>query len=240
MATSGSYDFSSTRDSIITSALRRIGALGDTETLDSVRQAVGIETLNPMIKAFQGIGMPVWATVDQEIAMSLFTSVPLSIGPDADQDQLIKPLKIIQALRKDTDAETDVPMTILPWEDYNLLADKNTEGAPVHLFYHPQRTTGDIYIWPLPDDYWQTNGQLYIRYQRPFQDFDASTDEPDFPVEWHEALILALAVRLAPIYGLAPADRKELKEDAKEALNLAKSFDQEEGSIRFQPALRNF
>jgi hypothetical protein len=239
MSTSGSYNFTSTRDEIITRALRRIGALGDTETLDSIRQAVGIEALNPMIKAWQAFGMPIWAITEQAIAMSNWTSsTPVTIGPDGDINQIIKPLKVLQAIRRDTSADEDTPLTIYTYEDYNNLSNKESESTPVHIFYQPQRLVGSIWLWPVPDDYWQTYGELVIRYQRPFQDFDASSDEPDFPVEWHEAIHLNLALRLAGNYGYAPNDYKVLLAQATSALELAKSFDQEEGSIRFQPAQR--
>lgn len=242
MATSGSYDWTSTRDFIITEAFKKIGRLGDFETLDSQRLTAGINALNPMIKAFQGLGMPVWAVTEQYLPFTHWATTPtVSIGPGATIAQAIKPLKIVQAIRRDnTNASfpVDVPLDIQPYENYELQSSKQSQGAPNTLFYQPLGYTGQISLWPLPDSTWQTNGQLYIRYQRPFQDFDASTDEPDFPVEWHEALIYNLAVRLAPNYGVPIQDRGVLKQEAKDALDLAKEFDTEEGSLYLQPAPR--
>lgn len=240
MPTSESYDYTTTRDQIITAAFRKIGALGDYETIDTQRLNAGIAALNPMIKAFHSQGMPVWALAEQYISFSQWAVNPtVSIGPGATINQVVKPLKIVQALRRDNTVVTqpiDVPLDIQPYENYELQSSKLSRGAPVTFFYQPLGYTGQISIWPLPDTTWQTNGQLYIRYQRPFQDFDNSTDEPDFPVEWHEALIYNLAVRLAPEYGVAPNDRGMLKQEAKEALDVALSFGTEEGSLYLQPA----
>ncbi len=240
MPTSGSYDWTSSRDSIITAAFRKIGALGDYETIDTQRLNAGIAALNPMIKAFQAQGMPVWAITEQYIAFSTFTVPTVSIGPGATINQVVKPLKILQAIRRDNTVPTapiDVPLQIAPYENYENLSSKLTTGAPNTLFYQPLGYTGQISVWPLPDTSWRTNGQLYIRYQRPFQDFDASTDEPDFPVEWHEALIYNLAVRLAPEYGLALPDRQTLIAEAKARLDEALSFGTEEGSLYLQPGV---
>lgn len=240
MPTSGSYNWTSTRDFIVQEAFRKIGRLGDFETIDSARLTSGINALNPMVKAFQALGMPVWATTEQLIFFNVWGTDPkITIGPGGTIDQAVKPLKILQAYRRDNivpATPVDVSLQILSYEDYEAEVDKYTAGTPVSLFYQPLNYTGEISLWPLPDTYWKTNGQLYIRYQRPFQDFDASTDEPDFPVEWHEALIYGLAVRLAPNYGVPPTDRGILKQEAKDALELAMSFDQEEGSIFVQPS----
>ena len=45
----------------------------------------------------------------------------------------------------------------------------------------------------------KTRIHLVVKY--PFEDFDSAADNPDFPVEWHEALQFNLAMRLAPEYG---------------------------------------
>lgn len=242
MPTSGSYDYTTTRDQIITAAFRKIGALGDYEALDTPRRDAGIAAINPMIKAFATKGMPLWAITEKYIPFSTWTTNPtISIGPGATVNQVDKPLKILQASRRDNSTPTapvDVDLNIYTYDDYRSVTNKNTPGTPIYLFYQPLGYTGQISLWNLPDTYWKTNGQLYIRYQRQFQDFDTSSDEPDFPVEWHEALIYNLAVRLAPEYGLALNDRVTLKQEAKEFLDDALSFGTEEGSLYIFPDAR--
>lgn len=242
MPTSNSYDFTSTRDSIISAAFRKIGALGDYESISTEKLNVGIAALNPMIKALAAKGMPIWAITEQYINMSNWaSSAAVTIGPGAQINQNTKPLKILQAIRRDntnTSSPVDTQMNIYTYENYQILSSKNATGAPVHLFYQPLAYTGIITLWPRPDTTWQTNGQLYIRYHRPFQDFDAASDEPDFPVEWHEALIYQLAVRLASEYGLSLNDRLALKKEADDLLNDALGFGTEEGSLFIMPERR--
>jgi hypothetical protein len=240
MATSGSYNFTSTRNEIISAAFRKIGALGDYETIDTERLNVGIAAFNPMIKALANKGMPLWAITEIPVNLSDFATVGWkTIGPSQTINLVYKPLKLLQAIRKDTLADTDIELNIYTKTNFLDLASKESTGAPMHIEYQPLNYHGQLRVWPLPDTYWQTNGQLLLRVQRPFQDFDASGDEPDFPVEWHEALIYQLAVRLAPEYGLAGLDRQALKLDAKEFLDDALSFGTEEGSLYIMPEYRH-
>jgi len=242
MPTSNSYNYTTTRDQIITAAFRKIGALGDYEVIDTPRLNAGIAALNPMIKTFATKGMPLWAITEQYIPLSTWASGPsVTIGPGAAINQDIKPLKILQAIRRDNSVvatPVDVELNIYTYQDYENLSNKNSQGTPVHIFYQPGAYTGTIHLWNPPNSYWQTNGQLYIRYQRQFQDFDNSTDEPDFPVEWHEALIYNLAARLAPEYGLAVNERAAIRQEAKEFLEEALSFGTEEGSLFLMPDKR--
>jgi hypothetical protein len=240
MPTSNSYSYTTTRDQIISAAFRKIGVLGDYESIDSQRLNAGISALNPMIKAYHSQGMPLWTITEQIIPMSFWTTaVSVSIGPGQAVNQSFAPLKIIQAFRRDDitpTAPTDVDLLIETRQNYSTRSNKLSRGTPTSLSYLPFAGTGALFLWPLPDLYWQTNGKLYLRFQRPFQDFVNSTDEPDFPVEWHEALIYNLAVRLASEYGVSPTDRGILKSEAKEALENALSFGTEEGSLFIQPA----
>jgi len=70
-------------------------------------------------------------------------------------------------------------------------------------------------------------------YQRPFEDFDASTDNPDFLQEWYDAVTYGLATRLAPEYGVSIADRKTLWQEMSIIKQEALNFGLEEGSMYF-------
>lgn len=239
MTTSLSYDFTTTRDSLISSAFRKIGALGDYETIDAHRLAAGVAAINPMVKALASKGMPIWAITEQYLPFTHWgTSSTVSIGPGATINQVVKPLKIKQVIRRDNRVPAnpvDTEMSIYTYQEYENLPTKNVVGAPLHLFYQPLAYIGEISLWPRPDTYWTTHGQLYIRYQRPFQDFDSPTNWPDFPVEWHEALIYSLAARLAPEYGVPLNERAALRAEAKEFIEEALSFGTEEGSLFLFP-----
>jgi len=73
--------------------------------------------------------------------------------------------------------------------------------------------------------------QIKLTYQKPFEDFDASTDNPDFPQEWFEALKYGLATRLAGEYGVSMDDRKQLLYEAQSIKAEALGYGTEEGSF---------
>lgn len=60
MATSGSSDFSRTRDEIIKAAYRKLGVIRATQTPNAQLITDGAEALNAMVKHWQGKGIHVW------------------------------------------------------------------------------------------------------------------------------------------------------------------------------------
>jgi hypothetical protein len=81
---------------------------------------------------------------------------------------------------------------------------------------------------------------VIIYYQRPYEDFDTSIDEPDFPQEWFDALAYGLACRLAPEYGISLQDRKQLWQEMTIIKQEALNFGLETGSLFFGIDLRTW
>jgi hypothetical protein len=242
MPTSGSYDYKATASAIIAEAYRKVGALGDTEALDATRQAIGMVMLNMMVKTFSAFGLQMWLRDEQFIPLSLFNpDQAITVGPGQEFNLIYKPLRLLECQRYDLTDPADpisIPVQNMTEREYQQQNRKRSEGAPVQVFYRPDAYIGWIHVWPNADTYWRTNGSLGCIFHRPVQDFDTVSDDPDFPSEWHEALVYQLAVRLAPNVGLPPNDRDRLQKDADKILGLVLSHDQEEGSIYFRPEQR--
>lgn len=238
MATSSSTNFSITRDDIIKGALRLCGALalGETPTTDQVTEAS--ESLNMLVKAWQADGMALWARGEYTLSLTL-DSVSYTIGLGQTVN-IAKPLKITQAILHDTQTNVDIPMRIITRDEYLRLGNKTTSGQPIQIYYDPQRDTGVLYVYPPANAASVSYKQIKFTYQRPFEDFDASTDNPDFPQEWYEALKYGLASRLAGEYGISMDDRRQLMQEALLIKNEALGFGTEEGSFFFSPDRRNY
>jgi len=236
--TSGSTDFSVTRHDIIKRALRLIGvvAQGETPTTDQTTEAAF--ALNSLVKAWQADGMPLWAIKSY--------AVPLTAGTSAYEIGLTKtinipkPLKVIQAYNHNTTSNVDIPMRIITKQGYNILGNKTSSGNPIQVYYNPQSEYGILNVFPVPSTTEQSANTIVIHYQRPFEDFDASTDTPDFPQEWYDAIAYGLACRLAPEYGVAMADRKLLWQEMTIIKQDALNFGLEEGSLYFQRDFRSW
>jgi len=242
MATSGSYNWSVTRNDLIEQAFRKIGALGDHEavTVDSNKLNVGIAAINPVLRSLAAKGMPLWAMVKLTVPFSHFTSVtPVTLGPSMTMATSYRVLKVVHAVRTDTQPtlDLDIPMTILPYTEYESLSVKGQTGTPLHVYHNPGNYTGTLNVWPLPDANQITYGEMHLWVHREYQDFDASTDEPDFPKEYTEAFIYALAYHLAPNYGVPPQDRDALRADRDALIKEIEGFGVEEGSFKIQPRM---
>lgn len=238
MATSGSTDYSQTRDDIIKRALRLIGALaqGENPTTDQVTEAA--VALNGLVKAWQADGMPLWTIKS--------FSVPLTTGVSTYQIGLgktvntPKPLKVIQAFNHNVSSNVDVPIRIITRQEYNILGNKTSTGNPIQIYYEPLNDYGILHVFPVPSTIEQTANTIVIYYQRPFEDFDVALDTPDFPQEWYDAITYGLATRLAPEYGLDMASRKTLWQEMSIIKQEALNFGLEEGSLRFGVEMRGW
>ena len=230
--TSGTTTFSVTRDDIIKGALRKIGvvAQGESPTSDQITEASF--ALNLMVKAWEADGMPLWALRT--------TAIPLTDGVNAYNIGITKtvntdkPLKVIQAWIRDTTSNVDVPMRILTKQEYSILGNKTTSGKPIQIYYEPLSDYGILHVFPTPSSIDAANNQIYITYQKPYDDFSISTDVPDFPQEWYNAVVYGLAVQLAPEYGLPIDQRRVLAQEALDIKLIAMSFGTEEGSLYMQ------
>jgi hypothetical protein len=196
--------------------------------------------------------MPLWAVNTATIGFDttgLDTTAGTLIGVGQTINQ-VAPLRIIQAIRRDNSDATnpiDVPLEIYTNDYYQSLSMKASEGTPVGIFYHPEAASstgvpnmGRIKLWLLPSTYWTTDsdGDLIIRYVRPFQDQVATTGEFDFPNYWIMALTYQLAYALAPDYGLDPTQRGFLKKDMDFEVDIAMGGGTEEGSMSIAPRIR--
>lgn len=238
MSTSGSTDFSISRDDIIKRALRLVGALaqGETPTTDQVTEAA--IALNGLVKAWQADGMPLWAIKTYSIPLVANTSVyRIGVGQSVNTP---KPLKVIQAWNHNTTSKVDIPMRIISRQEYNILGNKTSTGNPIQVYYDPQNAYGDLNVFPVPTTVEQASNTINIVYQRPFEDFDASADTPDFPQEWYDAVTYGLACRLAPEYGVPIPDRKTLWQEMTVIKQDALNFGLEEGSLFFSRDARSW
>lgn len=131
-------------------------------------------------------------------------------------------------------AGNDTPVRIVSREEYTSHTNKATQGKVVEIFYDKQLVNGILKVWPTPDN---ATDVLQFWYERMLEDFDAASNNPDFAIEWAEALILGLAYKMSPSY-VGTVDMNErmvLKAAADEALAIAMNYDRENTSIFFQP-----
>ncbi len=313
MATSGSTNFSITRNQIITEALEDIGAVGVGETLTSEDLTKGARKLNIMVKRDMVWGLHLWALQegtlflvdgqesyqlgsggdeasadyvktelsadgaisDTTISVASITGIASAdvIGiEDEDGDLhwttvngapsgttititdaltvatetyahvyayttiIERPVRIIRdTVRVERESGSETPINLISREEYLRIPDKSSSGMCSNVYYDPQLSLGVLYTWPTCND---VKDVIHFTYERTLEDFDAASNNPDFPIEASDYLIKGLRYELSPSYGVPQQRRMELKAEADEARELWLSFNNDNSSICIYPIMR--
>lgn len=145
-----------------------------------------------------------------------------------------RPLEVIEARLGDVNG-IETPLLVVGRQEYMDLPEKFSTGKTNQVSYYPLLGNGVLYTWSVDPD---VSDRIVMTIKRPVYDFVNSTDTPDFPVEWCEALEGGLAERLAHKFR-APAQKKaELAVLAKQRLDDADFCDREETSVFFTANLQ--
>jgi hypothetical protein len=107
-------------------------------------------------------------------------------------------MRIYNAVRR-TSSNIDTPLKIINRSEYVMLSNKQSEGSVLSIYYDPQVGTGKLFVYPEPTN---TTDILVLWVQRTLEDFDAASDDVDFPQEWYLPLALGLAAALLPKYNV--------------------------------------
>lgn len=149
--------------------------------------------------------------------------------------RLVRPLRLIEGTiyRRDI-SSNDTPIELIAKPEYDQLSAKTQRGKTVQVAYQPFLGSGRIWTWLTAD---LSTDVIRFSYERPIQDFDATGDTPDLPIEWSKALYLNLAVDVAGMFG-ASDELPRVKALAEEALDDMYGWGQENAPVKFQPDLR--
>jgi hypothetical protein len=144
--------------------------------------------------------------------------------------KMMQPIKILQAYLRDENGDdfpVDVDMTL---EQYEALPDKDVAGTPSRLYFEKSRTSATVFLDAAPDN---VDYVLHVTFLRPIEDFDSSTDEPDYPQHWFRALKFNLALDIADEFGKTPT--QNLISRANESLLIAQTADFEGVDVIYEP-----
>lgn len=151
-------------------------------------------------------------------------------------NKIQKPLRLDDA-RKRNASGTETKMTIVARDTYFQLPNKSSQGSVIQLHYNPKVSSGNLYIYPSTNDVTDT---IRATVEYPIEDFDSSTNNADFPVEWTEALVYNLAMRLAPQYGVYGVELQSIAVMAEQFKQDLLDWDQEYTTVQFVPAFGDY
>lgn len=210
-------DFNITRNQIIESALRKVGALAPGEAVQASELDAARISLNLIVKEWQSRSVFLWTIQEQEITI---TSGNNSYVLDQDVIGLDGATYL--------DNTDDIPLEIISWRNYHNITDKDSvSNTPTVLAMKTEVETPTIYIYPTLS----ADVDIKLRVIKRLKDMDNPSDNPDIPSRWIRALIFALASDLAPEYSLDLRERAAL---TNEAIRLFK--DAKTGDVEYQDA----
>ena len=141
-----------------------------------------------------------------------------------------RPQKIVYAYRRDKN-DYDTEVSIIGEKEYKRQSNKGSDGPPVEIYYQPTLTTGILHVWPV--DGGANWDKLILSCHFLPDDFDSASDNPQFPIEWGNALTWGLAAELASEHGVPEREQGRLWQTAEFKLNQLLDYDVENASVEF-------
>jgi len=226
MATSGSYDNTTTMSNILYDAFALINVHDDSETLPADMWDYGKRKLN-QVMSLLSTRKSTWLVDQVTVTLTPGTeSYTVGVGETIDNP---KPLQVSDAWRVTSDGY-DIPIMVVSRDEYMSMSNKSLQAPATMVYYDPRRDTGTLYVWPTGTT---TENSIIIDAQRPIQDFDAEGNNPDLPKEWVLYITHLLATFLAPKYiGGVPASLQTQTDRIAISLSI---FDEEKVSVYVQP-----
>jgi len=238
-----SSNYSITRDQIIITALRKLGAVEPQDTASTIDANIVTncaQALNLMVKQWMTEGIKLWTVTEINFPLVL-NQTSYTAGPSLCDITTDKPLRIIQAWVRNTvvTPDIDIPLNIISRQEYNMLGSKFSTGTANSIYLNPGVTTSTIKLFLTPDASAVATYTVYMVVQRPINDISSASSIPDFPNEWMQALVWGLADQLALEYGLPVNHRQEVLLKAEKYRDLLMEWDIENESTFFTPDIRS-
>ena len=221
------------QNAIITALSSSVSANDETIPVDSTAGS----TAGDVISVVATDASTQWMAIEQVVSSTIL-AIPPGIGASSDDAVVTiytikppRPLRVLHARRRSDPDGEDIEIDIESQELYRDQPLKTTSGTPVFLTYKPTLVSGTLEIWQPPNSV-----QMFIglTVERPFEDFDAAGDSPDFPQEWFDPLVYIMAERLEPEYRvLDPIRLQMLSKKATEMWDWVNDFDDDTGSVYF-------
>ena len=183
--------------SLLSSSLRKIGALSSGETIETTRQAEALTALQSMLRSWGSISSLIFATVKENYTLT--ANIGTYTWGSGGDISTTRPNQVTGAYILEGGTTTH-PVDIITEGVYRGIPVKGTTGLPYSLFFYPSYPLASLYLYPVPDSAYV----LYLDSFKPFTEtgsFGLVTDTIVFPSHYEEAIIYNLAIRLAPEYG---------------------------------------
>lgn len=128
--------------------------------------------------------------------------------------------------------EQETELKIIGRTEYERLNQKRQVGVPNQVHYEQSLTNGTLHLWPTGTTGKDYDKIYFVSNIYP-DDFDATSNNAQFPPEWHNALAWNLAAEMAAEYGLPESEQRRLWSIANGKLGTLLDYDVENASVLF-------
>jgi hypothetical protein len=232
-----SYNLGPSGDRIVKKSALTTTALAadasDTATSITVDSATGFN-VSDQIGIVMDDNTIHWTTISTIVGTTI--TIASGIDDDAADDNAVyvftskapRPLQVTHG-RVQLDTSSETVLNVGGREDYFSLANKSASGTPTDIYYNPTLTNGKLYVYPTVSDERQ---YLNLTTQIPIEDFDAASNDPDFPQEWFMPLVWNVAAQMYLEYGVNdPITVQKIEKEAEKWYEFVSGFDNEEADI---------
>lgn len=186
-----------TARTLVTRAMRLLGALGDGEEPTASEGADGLTALNAMLDSWWLKSLAVHYTKSEPFTWT-GGQASRTMGSGGNFDTT-RPAAIVGAFQRMSDV--DYPIETINRDQFDQIQDKTTLSTLITRIYpEMQASLVYLYAYPVPSD----AVSVHIQSVGRLQSFASLTTAVDLPPGYERALAYNLAIEVAPEYSIAP------------------------------------
>lgn len=213
---------------IITSSLKALGILGQSDDLENEQATDGLNAINELLASW-GVDRNIAHVLDRQTYTLTAGQGSYTIGTGGDFNT-DRPVDIADN-GYISSGSVDYPLRCFTRPGYNWIADKTSQDRPTRLYYDPDYPLGKIYFDYVPSSAFT----IVIDVQIPIASIATLDTTIVLPPEYARALKWNLCLELAPDYEINP--RKGIQDNAEESLNMIRANNATIEPLRFDAAL---
>lgn len=216
---------------LITSALKALGVMGQSDDLENEQATDGLNALNEYLASISTERGMIYALDKQSYTLSAGTgSYSIGSGGDFDTD---RPIAIGEHGYLSTGG-VDYPLRCFTRKEYNWIENKSTQDRPSELYYDPDYPLGKIYFNYTPDQAYT----LKIDVHAPIGSISTLDTTIVLPPEYAALIKWNLAEWIAPDYEIdVYKEKRNIHELAKQARRRIMNNNAEVNPVDFDAGL---
>ena len=185
---------------IITAAMKEIGALAAGESVPTEQLPDMLQKLQRVIDYFNARGAMIYNVNFSRFTLPINT-LPVTIGPGANFDVSMRPVKIpsisLILTTGTPNGEVEIPLNPRDQDWWAQQTIKNLASTlPTDFYYSPDWPNGGIYFWPVP------TAVNDVRVEMPLVlgEYTAYNQNFTLPPGYWDAVVYSLALSICPMF----------------------------------------